>query len=230
MAHACRRPPCLPRDGQTDWTHLQPGLYLLLLISCPSRKLGAARSFTPLTMLQTSAQAIDFTGDHHFGEGQRALRAQNPSHSSHHATSLNVPSQDTVLEVFSANMLRNRVDREAKLIAEHFDALVQNHILDIDLIYSSACKNLIIGKRGSEKDHDGVRTELAFLLTNQLKSFTAAFSLLRTGWRLQPFLCIRNSYEALSVVLHLSMPRRSSSAKSRGENETFHQTCCVMIC
>src|SRR5258708_18621935 len=82
------------------------------------------------------------------------LRAQNPSHSSHHATSLNVPSQDTVLEVFSANMLRNRVDRETKMIAEHFDALVHNHILDIDLIYSSACKNLVIGKRGSEKDQD----------------------------------------------------------------------------
>ena len=38
---------------------------------------------------------------------------------------------------------------------------------------------------------------------DQLKSFTAAFSLLRIAWRLQPFLCIRNSYEALSVVLHL---------------------------
>jgi hypothetical protein len=131
------------------------------------------------------------------------LRAQNPARSTHHASSLNVPSEDAVLEVFSENMLRNRVDREAKKITEHFDALVRDHIVDIDLIYSSACKNLIIRKRGSEKDQDVVRTELAVLLTNQLKSFTAAFSLIRTGWRLQPFLCIINSYEALSVVLHL---------------------------
>lgn len=131
------------------------------------------------------------------------LHPQDSSHSSHPATSLESPSEGLTLEVFSTNMLRNRVDREAKKIAEHFDALVQKHIVDIDLVYSAVCKNLIIGKRDSDKDQDKVRTELAVLLTNQLKSFTAAFSLLRGGWRLQPFLCIRNSYEALSVVLHL---------------------------
>jgi hypothetical protein len=31
-------------------------------------------SFTPLTMLQACAQAIDFKVGHHFGEGQASLR------------------------------------------------------------------------------------------------------------------------------------------------------------
>jgi SEC-C motif len=130
------------------------------------------------------------------------LHLQDSSRPSHPASS-DSPLGDPVLEVFSTNMLLNRVDRESARIAKHFDALVHKHIVDIDLLYSSACKNLLIGKRKSDNDQDNVRTELAVLLTNQLKSFTAAFSLLRTGWRLQPFLCIRNSYEALSVVLHL---------------------------
>jgi hypothetical protein len=130
------------------------------------------------------------------------LRPQDSLRSNHPASS-DSPLVDPVVEVFSTNMLLNRVDREAKKISEHFDVLVQPHIIDIDLIYSSACKNLVLGKRGSEKDHENVRMELAVLLTNHLKSFTAAFSLLRTGWRLQPFLCLRNCYESLSVVLHL---------------------------
>jgi hypothetical protein len=32
-------------------------------------------SFTPLTMLQACAQAVDFKVGHHFGEGQHQLRA-----------------------------------------------------------------------------------------------------------------------------------------------------------
>ena len=52
-------------------------------------------------------------------------------------------------------------------------------------------------------------------LTNALKSFTAAFSLLRGGWRLQPFQCIRNGYEAMSVALHLfSRPEDLAKLKS----------------
>jgi hypothetical protein len=37
---------------------------------CPSPKLWEYLSFTPLTMLQAYAQAVDFKVVHHFGEGQ----------------------------------------------------------------------------------------------------------------------------------------------------------------
>ena len=53
------------------------------------------------------------------------------------------------------------------------------------------------------------------MLTNALKSFTAAFSLVRGGWRLQPFQCIKNGYEAMSVALHLlDRPQDLTNLKS----------------
>ncbi len=55
----------------------------------------------------------------------------------------------------------------------------------------------------ADQHDDELRKHVSVLLSNALKSFTAAFSLLRTGWRLQPYLCIRNSYEGLSVAIHL---------------------------
>jgi hypothetical protein len=39
--------------------------------ACPSPKLLGVLSFTPLTMLQACAQAVDFKVGHHFGEGHR---------------------------------------------------------------------------------------------------------------------------------------------------------------
>jgi len=67
-------------------------------------------------------------------------------------------------------MLMNRVDREAKKIAEHFDALVLDQVADIDRIYSGVCSILVIGKAAVEKDQDEVRIALAVLLANALKS------------------------------------------------------------
>ena len=155
-------------------------------------------------MLPSGSASVSVTA---CGSGKKyklcCLAKQNPTNKGPSATVSDVPPQADVVQVFSTEMLRNRVDREAKKIAEQFDSLVQRQIVDIDLLYSSACTNLMIGKNGAEGDRDEVRTELAVLFTNQLKPFTGAFSLLRSGWRLQPFLCIRNSYEALSVALHL---------------------------
>jgi hypothetical protein len=97
----------------------------------------------------------------------------------------------------------NRVNREADKIAEHFDVLTRDRVVYIDEIYSAVGTILVMGKKGAEKDKDEVRIELSVLLSNVLKSYTAAFALLRSGWRLQPFLCIRNSYEGLGLMLHL---------------------------
>jgi hypothetical protein len=97
----------------------------------------------------------------------------------------------------------NRVNREADKIAKDFDVLAKAQIVHLDEIYSLVGAILVRGKNGAENDKDGVRIELATLLSNVLKSYTAAFALLRSGWRLQPFLCIRNSYEGLALILHL---------------------------
>lgn len=112
-------------------------------------------------------------------------------------------SLNSVIRVFTSNMLMNRVDREARNIAQDFDRRVHGQVVEVDEVYSRVGRILVTGKEFAEEQQDELRIALAVLLSNVLKSFTAAFSLLRTGWRLQPFLCIRNSYEGLSVVLHL---------------------------
>jgi hypothetical protein len=119
---------------------------------------------------------------------------------------LNTPPTNAQREVsylFSSEMLMKRVNREAHKIAEHFDVLTRDQVVYIDELYSAVGTILVTAKKGAEKDKDEVRIALAVLLSNVLKSYTAAFALLRSGWRLQPFLCIRNSYEGLGLMLHL---------------------------
>jgi len=101
------------------------------------------------------------------------------------------------------NMLMNRVEREAKVIADSFDLLCHEYVAEIEELYGSISALLLAGSKYSEKSQDQLRLTLYKVLTNALKSFTAAFSLLRSGWRLQPYQRIRNCMEALSVTLHL---------------------------
>jgi hypothetical protein len=109
------------------------------------------------------------------------------------------------LKVYGSKMLKNRVDREAAKIAEGFDQLCQNYIVDIEEIYSAVGSLLHHGKEQAKMQGDELRSIVGTVLSNSLRSFTAAFSLLRTGWRLQPYHCIRNSYETLSVAIHLAI-------------------------
>jgi hypothetical protein len=86
-------------------------------------------------------------------------------------------------------------------------------------------------KLEADGTEDELRSTLAVVLTNALKSFTAAFSLLRGGWRLQPFQCIRNGYEAMSVALHLFnrpeelAPPKKRSAKININGQVPQQAC-----
>jgi hypothetical protein len=53
-----------------------------LVLSLSLAKTLGVLSFTPLTMLQACAQAVDFKVGHHFGEGQvrRPIGIQNGSY------------------------------------------------------------------------------------------------------------------------------------------------------
>lgn len=112
-------------------------------------------------------------------------------------------SEPKVAFVYDATMLANRVGREAAVVAEHFDTLCHEYAKDIDEVYSTVAALAYFGMMQADQHDDELRKHVSVLLSNALKSFTAAFSLLRTGWRLQPYLCIRNSYEGLSVAIHL---------------------------
>lgn len=50
---------------------------------------------------------------------------------------------------------------------------------------------------------DELRQTCGYLLFNGINSFTAAFELLRNGYRLQPGILVRNILETLSTILHL---------------------------
>jgi hypothetical protein len=121
------------------------------------------------------------------------------------------------LYVPGRNMLMNRVEREAKVIAEGFDLLCHEHVAEIEQLYGPIAALLMAGSQYSEKSQDQIRIALYKVLTNALKSFTAAFSLLRSGWRLQPYQCIRNCMEALSVTLHLFMHSEDLGTFERDE-------------
>lgn len=113
------------------------------------------------------------------------------------------PSTKPALVLGHPNMLYNRVEREARIVAANFDALCRDNIADIQEIYAGVAALLLAGKTSAEHQNDEIRKTISVVLTNALKSFTAAFSLLRTGWRLQPYQCLRNCMEAISVTLHL---------------------------
>ena len=103
----------------------------------------------------------------------------------------------------SQSMLMNRVEREARVVAHSFDAISGEAVAHLELMYGRVAALLYVGLQGAKASGDDLRHTCAIVLTNALKSLTAAFTLLRTGWRLQPYLCLRNGMEATSVVIHL---------------------------
>jgi hypothetical protein len=97
-------------------------------------------------------------------------------------------------------MLMNRVEREARVTAKSFDAIASVAVTHLEQMYS---RSAILLHSIQQAPMDDPYKTYAAVLTNALKSMTAAFALLRTGWRLQPYSCLRNGIESISVVAHL---------------------------
>jgi hypothetical protein len=135
------------------------------------------------------------------GSGKKYKRCHGANDPSLHSSF--EEQSEHVLYAPTPNMLMNRVKREALLIATGFDDLCSEHVAELEGIYGPTSVLLFVGSKNAVHHQDRIRQVLFTVLTNALKSFTAAFSLLRTGWRLQPYQCIRNCMEALSVTLHL---------------------------
>lgn len=97
-------------------------------------------------------------------------------------------------------MLMNRVEREARITAESFDAIAGGAVAHLEQMYF---RSAIILHSVHQIPIDEPYKTSAAVLTNALKSLSAALALLRMGWRLQPYSCLRNGIEATSVVVHL---------------------------
>jgi hypothetical protein len=102
--------------------------------------------------------------------------------------------------IYSGPMLMNRVEREACVAAESFDAITGHAVEHLEQMYFRSA--VLLHKVHQAPLEEPYKT-VGVVLTNALKSLTAAFALLRTGWRLQPYSCLRNGIEATSVVIHL---------------------------
>jgi hypothetical protein len=101
----------------------------------------------------------------------------------------------------SPTLLMNQ--REAALVARSFDAITTSAVAHLEEMYGRSSALLVAQLKFGAWPDDSVQSTCGVVLTNALKSLTAGFALLRTGWRLQPQLCARNGIEATSVVLHL---------------------------
>jgi hypothetical protein len=86
-----------------------------------------------------------------------------------------------VVRVYGKTMLYNRVQREASVIANNFDEICRVEIVDIEQTYSTVASILDFGTREARRDGDEIRMALGIVLSNALKSFTAAFALLFTN-------------------------------------------------
>src|SRR5580704_17166589 len=78
-----------------------------------------------------------------------------------------------ILNVYGSELLVNRVDREASAIAKDFDKLCHDHLVDIEELYSTVASLHHFGLTQAKQCHDEMRYELAIVLSNALKSFTA---------------------------------------------------------
>lgn len=107
------------------------------------------------------------------------------------------------LIIVSDSILMNRVQREAQAVAESFDLITRDAVAHIEEMYGLVSVLLYMGLNELVRPDDHLRRICAIVLTNALKSLSATFALIRTGWRLQPNICLRNGIEAASVVLHL---------------------------
>lgn len=97
-------------------------------------------------------------------------------------------------------MLMNRVEREARVTADSFDAIAGAAVAHLEQMYS---RSAIILHSVYQLPIDEPHKTYVAVLTNALKSLSAALALLRMGWRLQPYSCLRNGIEATSVIIHL---------------------------
>lgn len=105
--------------------------------------------------------------------------------------------------VASPSLLMNRVSREAAAVAASFDVIAGRAIPHLESMYGRTATLLFSQLQFGSLPKDGLRYTCGVVLTNALKSLTAGFALLRTGWRLQPQLCVRNGLEAVAVVVYL---------------------------
>jgi len=101
--------------------------------------------------------------------------------------------------VVSQSMLMNRVDREARVVAQSFDAISSEAVAHLEVMYGRVAALLYVGLKSAKASGDDLRHTCAIVLTNaltvnrllqhsrsceQVGGFSRT-SVSETGWKLQ---------------------------------------------
>jgi hypothetical protein len=103
--------------------------------------------------------------------------------------------------VMTNDMLVNQLSRDALRIALSFDHLCLEEIRPMSYLMARLSLALLAGLRKATEEKDELRETCFHLLSNASHSFTAATTLLRSGFRLQPGILVRNILETLTAVI-----------------------------
>lgn len=130
------------------------------------------------------------------------------------------PGQPPDYLMYVGPQLMMRVDREAGKIADGFDSMCRESVEHLNEMYLRALSVIYTADARARDSGNDLDQSCASVLSNALKSLTAALALLRPGWRLQPHLCLRNALEAMSVAIHLHQKPADLPRLKEGDFET----------
>jgi hypothetical protein len=112
-------------------------------------------------------------------------------------------AKNELILTYTKDMLVNQLRRDSVRIAESFDRLCEDCLEEVSELMSRTMmilhQGLVVGSRG----RDELRQTCVEMLMNAGNSLTAAATLLRCGFRLQPGILVRNVIETIGAVLHL---------------------------
>ena len=114
-----------------------------------------------------------------------------------------VDHNDKTIVVGKKNILLNQLKREGPRIEKSFDTLCAADLDELSELTAQVGMLLLSGLKTSQVSGDELRNMAGQLLMNALNSFAAAVQILRSGYRLQPGIIVRNILESVSVVFHL---------------------------
>jgi hypothetical protein len=124
---------------------------------------------------------------------------------------------DKTRYVLRKGIIVNQLKRDSLKIAASFDRFCEKDLAEMSALFSLAylyigVKFMRSGSIGDEYEH--IRAQLLY---NAADSCTAAVDLLRSGFKLQSGMLVRNILEMISTALHLSMKPEDLDAFKEGK-------------
>ena len=118
-----------------------------------------------------------------------------------------------LLGMYSDDMLINQIRRENLEIAITFDKLYEKQLKQISRVSSQTFVILFDSHSVAVEKNNDLKIACVSMLLNASSTFTASVMLLRSGYRFQFGILLRNILETISTTLHLVMTDRNELEK-----------------